>query len=49
MSGHHAQIERWRRDQRLSITDLHRPELVDAARSAGALGAADEKVLAKKL
>ena len=49
MSGHHAQIERWRRDQRLSITDLHRPELIDAARSAGALSAADEKALAKKL
>ena len=35
MSGHHAQIERWRRDQRLLITARHRPDLIDAARAAG--------------
>lgn len=49
MSGHHVQIERWRRDQRLAITAEHRPELVDAARSVGALDLADEKLLKKKL
>lgn len=49
MSGHHAQIERWRRDQRLAITARERPELIDAARSAGCLNAADEAVLKKKL
>ena len=47
MSGHHAQIERWRRDQRLLITARHRPDLIDAARAAGALQPADEAVLAK--
>lgn len=47
MSGHHAQIERWRRDQRLAITARHRPELIAAAREAGRITAADEAVLAK--
>jgi tRNA (guanine37-N1)-methyltransferase len=49
MSGHHAQIERWRRDQRLAITAAHRPELIDAARAAGRLDKADEAMLQKKL
>jgi tRNA (guanine37-N1)-methyltransferase len=49
MSGHHAQIERWRRDQRLAITAAYRPELVDAARAAGRLDKADEVALKKKL
>lgn len=47
MSGHHAQIERWRRDQRLAITARHRPELIAAARQAGRITPADEAVLAK--
>lgn len=47
MSGHHAHIERWRRDQRLTITARLRPDLIDAARKAGHLAAADEAVLAK--
>ncbi len=47
LSGHHEQIERWRRDQRLAITLQKRPELVDAARAAGRLSAADEKRLRK--
>ena len=45
MSGHHAQIERWRRDQRLQLTARHRPELVAAARAAGRLAARDEALL----
>jgi len=49
MSGNHAQIERWRRDQRLAITQSRRPELVDAARAAGRLGKLDETALKKKL
>ena len=49
MSGHHVQIERWRRDQRLSITAARRPDLIDAARAAGRLTAVDEKLLQKKL
>ncbi len=47
MSGHHAQIERWRRDQRLAITVRHRPDLIAAARQAGRITSADEAVLAK--
>ena len=49
MSGHHLQIERWRRDQRLSITAARRPDLIDAARAAGRLTKVDEKLLQKKL
>ena len=49
LSGHHVQIERWRRDRRLEITQQNRPDLIEAARSAGRLDAADEKILAKKL
>jgi len=47
LSGHHAQIERWRRDQRLAVTAWHRPDLIEAARQAGHLAPADEAVLAK--
>jgi tRNA (guanine37-N1)-methyltransferase len=49
LSGHHLQIERWRRDQRLAITRDKRPDLIEAARRAGLLTAADEKALQKKL
>jgi tRNA (guanine37-N1)-methyltransferase len=49
MSGHHVQIERWRRDQRLAITRDRRPDLIEAARRAGRLSAIDEKSLKKKL
>ena len=49
MSGHHAQIERWRRDQRLATTAAHRPELIDTARAAGRLSKADEAELKRKL
>jgi tRNA (guanine37-N1)-methyltransferase len=37
LSGHHAQIDRWRRDQRLSLTARERPDLIAAARAAGRL------------
>jgi tRNA (guanine37-N1)-methyltransferase len=47
LSGHHVQIERWRRDRRLEITARHRPDLVAAARAAGRLSADDEALLAK--
>ncbi len=46
MSGHHAQIERWRREQRLLITAQHRPDLLAAARSRGELTRQDEEFLA---
>jgi len=47
LSGHHVQIERWRRDRRLEITARRRPDLIEAARSAGRLTKADEALLAK--
>ena len=47
LSGHHAQIEQWRRAQRLQLTARHRPELIDAARAAGRLTRTDEQVLAR--
>jgi tRNA (guanine37-N1)-methyltransferase len=46
LSGNHAHIERWRREQRLALTRQHRPELVEAARRAGNLTAADQAFLA---
>ncbi len=45
LSGHHQQIERWRRDRRLQLTARHRPDLVERARSAGQLSPQDEAVL----
>ena len=47
LSGHHAHIERWRRDRRLEITAQHRPDLIAAARAAGRLSRADEVALAR--
>jgi tRNA (guanine37-N1)-methyltransferase len=47
LSGHHAQIARWRREQQLRLTWLRRPELIDAARAAGCLSKADERFLAQ--
>jgi tRNA (guanine37-N1)-methyltransferase len=47
LSGHHAQIERWRRERRLEVTALLRPDLLAAARAAGRLTAADEAFLGR--
>ncbi|WP_119153065.1 tRNA (guanosine(37)-N1)-methyltransferase TrmD [Caldimonas tepidiphila] len=46
LSGHHADIARWRREQSLRITAERRPELIEAARAAGRLSKADERYLA---
>jgi tRNA (guanine37-N1)-methyltransferase len=46
LSGHHVQIERWRRARRLEITAKHRPDLIAQARQNGRLSPADEAVLA---
>jgi tRNA (guanine37-N1)-methyltransferase len=46
LSGHHARIERWRREQALALTLRRRPELIDAARAAGRLSVQDERFLA---
>ena len=47
MSGHHLQIERWRRDRRLELTAQRQPDLVEAARRAGRLSPADEAFLSR--
>lgn len=47
LSGHHGQIERWRRDQRLALSAQHRPDLIVQARTAGALSESDEAALAR--
>jgi tRNA (guanine37-N1)-methyltransferase len=46
LSGNHSHIERWRRDQRLALTQKQRPELLQKAREAGHLTAGDEAFLA---
>lgn len=45
MSGHHANIAIWRRQQSLALTNARRPDLIAAAREAGLLSKADEKFL----
>jgi len=45
MGGNHAEINKWRRQRMLEATWKKRPELLDAAREAGRLTAADEKFL----
>jgi tRNA (guanine37-N1)-methyltransferase len=45
LSGHHARIEAWRRQQRLAVTAKHRPDLIAAARAAGQLTRVDEDFL----
>jgi tRNA (guanine37-N1)-methyltransferase len=44
-SGHHINIERWRRDQRLLLTARLRPELIEAARASSKLTPHDEAIL----
>ena len=46
LSGHHADIARWRRERSLELTARRRPDLIVAARAAGTLSAADEAYLA---
>jgi tRNA (guanine37-N1)-methyltransferase len=46
LSGHHANVQRWRRERSLELTARRRPDLIDAARAAGRLSAADEAFLA---
>ncbi|AMP01104.1 tRNA (guanine(37)-N(1))-methyltransferase [Collimonas arenae] len=45
MGGHHAEIEKWRRQQMLLATASKRPDLIQKIREAGLLSAADEKFL----
>jgi tRNA (guanine37-N1)-methyltransferase len=45
LSGHHAEVARWRRERSLELTARRRPDLIDAARAAGRLDRSDEKFL----
>jgi len=45
MGGHHAEIEKWRRQQMLLATASKRPDLIQKIREAGLLSPADEKFL----
>ena len=45
LSGHHVNIERWRREQSLAITARHRPDLLIRARANGLLTKQDERFL----
>ena len=45
LSGHHANIARWRREQALALTARRRPDLLAAARAAGHLTRDDERFL----
>jgi len=46
LSGNHAHIAQWRREQSLLITLQRRPDLIERARQAGLLSRADEAFLA---
>ncbi len=46
LSGHHGQIERWRRERSLALTAERRPDLIERARSDGLLTPADLRFLA---
>lgn len=48
-SGHHADVERWRRDQRLLVTKRHRPDLIAQARVDGRLTVHDEACLSRSV
>jgi len=48
MSGNHAAIDAWRRQQSLALTADRRPDLLAGARAEGLLSAADEAYLARR-
>ena len=48
LSGHHAQIASWRREQSLQLTAANRPDLIAKARQAGLISPKDERILAGK-
>ena len=45
LGGHHAEIGKWRRERALEVTLKKRPDLIEKARTAGMLSAADERFL----
>jgi len=48
LSGHHADIARWRREQSLALTCTRRPDLLAQARQRGQLSQADEDFLRRR-
>ena len=48
LSGNHAAIDVWRRQQSLALTAERRPDLIVRARAEGLLDAADEAYLARR-
>ena len=48
LSGHHAQIAAWRRQQSVTLTAQNRPDLLEKARQSGLLSRSDEQLLAAK-
>jgi tRNA (guanine37-N1)-methyltransferase len=45
LSGHHAKIVAWRREQMIEATWTKRPDLIIAARAEGRLSSQDEEIL----
>lgn len=45
LSGHHAQIAQWRRQEALALTAAQRPDLIERARAEDQLSAMDESQL----
>jgi len=45
LTGHHARIQRWRREQSLRLSAERRPDILVHARAAGQLTPADERFL----
>ena len=45
LSGNHAQIKAWRREQSLALTMRERSDLIERARIEGRFSAADEAFL----
>ena len=48
LSGNHAAIDAWRREQSLALTAERRPDLLAGARAEGQLSTADEAWLARR-
>ncbi|MGZ8260807.1 MAG: tRNA (guanosine(37)-N1)-methyltransferase TrmD, partial [Caldimonas sp.] len=48
LSGNHAAIDAWRREQSLALTADRRPDLLAGARAEGLLDATDEAYLARR-
>jgi tRNA (guanine37-N1)-methyltransferase len=47
LSGHHAKIAEWRREQALLTTLAKRPDLIALARDSGQLSRQDEQLLSR--